>query len=761
MMPRVSFNSSWSQFRQDDIRPRLARWVAVVCFAVGFVVAGIVTGFAQEKDSQSETSRSESFKSESSNSKSPFGINGHYRIGHWTAVRVDDLTDLAIETLDGDGERVVYKESDSSDAESFRYVIPGVEAAPVKLRSGSEVVWKDQFPAYGSPSRGPSAIPVDMKWIVCFGDPLGIDELGANELLRRDALIAVSKANDASRLPDSELGYNGVDLIVINQSGKDVLSKLSPKQSQAVADAIRGGVRCFLTLGESSQELLASAPWLGELLPLDADSLTTSQINPAAIETYTTTQTPLSEFVGASLPKDKGQLLLAGRTTRRISTPLAVNYVVGFGTVTVLAADLDSSVFADWPDRMNLIKRLTGSLLSVNKNEPQVGNRLTAFDDLAGQTRATLDQFPIKRKFGFSLLSLILMLLIAAIGPLDYWLINRVFGRPLLGWLTFPLVAIGIACFLTMQAAPATPSAKFSTTIDESNSLVRCNRVEFLDIDTVNQVGSGFMWSYLYSHPAVRFDVQAKPTESLREATKSVDQLHVAPFGVVDKSFGGIPLAGLDARLPEYVVDVDSSNPEVTSALRGLSLAPRSSKSIAARLRFQPKLKSGVRVKRRSGGSTTLEGELVNPLPVDLLDGMLIYGNWVYILPTRFLAGGRIGSLKELQQKNFRWQLSRQELLEKNAVEREKWDPAEFDSPNRVAEMLMFHQSVGGVNYTGLNHEPLAFLDMTPLLDKDRCVLVGRVRDPWLDIELSSDSSVYGELPGKRHSWVRVILPVD
>ena len=42
-------------------------------------------------------------------------------------------------------------------------------------------------------------------------------------------------------------------------------------------------------------------------------------------------------------------------------------------------------------------------------------------------------------------MSLVLLSLIAAIGPLDYLLINRLLGKPLLGWLTFPLMAIGLS----------------------------------------------------------------------------------------------------------------------------------------------------------------------------------------------------------------------------------------------------------------------------------------------------------------------------
>ncbi len=95
---------------------------------------------------------------------------------------------------------------------------------------------------------------------------------------------------------------------------------------------------------------------------------------------------------------------------------MAAEYIVGLGRVTVIAADLHGPKFATWPDRLALITRLTGTLLVPESDTPLATNRATAFNDLAGQMRATLDQFPLKRKFGFSVVALILLALIAASG---------------------------------------------------------------------------------------------------------------------------------------------------------------------------------------------------------------------------------------------------------------------------------------------------------------------------------------------------------
>ena len=92
-------------------------------------------------------------------------------------------------------------------------------------------------------------IPLSMPWIVTIGDPLGIDELGANKLLDRGASVAVSQPQTGAALPDSTLGYSGVDLIMINASGGDLLRQLNPNQQEAIVRWVESGGRLLLTLG--------------------------------------------------------------------------------------------------------------------------------------------------------------------------------------------------------------------------------------------------------------------------------------------------------------------------------------------------------------------------------------------------------------------------------------------------------------------------------------------------------------------------------
>lgn len=742
------------------------------------------------------------------------GIMGHYRLGHPTAIRLKgeekSLGDrLTVETTDGEGVRVTVDANTSFAGSSsagsgsagmgeIAYVVPGSEAAALEIKSlglaGDSVdgdssaqtipqtIVSTRFPVAGVPSRGPSLIPPEMPWVVVIGDALGVDQIGVSKLLGRQSRIAVSDVQDAALLPNSLLGYSGVDLIMVNQSGIDVLMNMSSTQRSAVERWLRGGGRLFVCMGKSTDQMAAAMPWLTKHLPIK--EWTKSRLDPAALETFVASQTPLDTFEGVKLPRRTGRILLTGRTTRRVTAVLAAEYLVGFGRVSIMAADLDDDEFSTWPERLKLVTQLTGETFAEEDRDGRAIDRGTLFNDLAGQMRGTLDQFRIKSSFSFSLVSLIVMLFAIAIGPIDYLLVNRVLGRPLLGWVTFPLAAIVLSAVLVSQAQPAidlSEASKASEAGDPSEIaaseptdpvLMKANQFQVVDLDMVDGVGRGFYWTYVYSHGPGKVDLTVMPGSDVPLSADSSEAsplvVSTASMGYPGQAFGGIQLAGENKTLPPYRVQSTPgdglSKESRIESIENLTFAPRSSKSIASEVSFSvdPVQSDGI---TRRPGSELLRGELVNPLEIDILDGMLVYQNWVYLLPTRFRSGDRIPSINELRQKNFRWMLSRRQSLEKSNTKTTPWDPSDFNSISRVAEMLLFHQSAGGELYTGLKHQRLGSLDLSHVLVEDRCLLVGRTERPLLEMQLSDqtalNSSESSFTPaGKTHSMIRVVLPV-
>ncbi|WP_461505450.1 hypothetical protein [Rhodopirellula baltica] len=721
------------------------------------------------------------------------GIQGHYRPGQWTAIRlktaqgestfsdaipVERLSDLVIETLDGDGAIVTYEQPNLSENSPFALVIPGSEAAPIVIRAGDQVLAKTRLPEKGVPANGAAMIPLGMPWVMVFGDTLTIDTIGVNELLNREASVAVTRIEDPAAVPNHALALDGIDLMVINAAGIPILKQLNASQRTALAHWVRNGGQVLLTLGEKAEALLDSADWLADLLPESVATATTTRMDPSGLETFTSSQTRLPEFEGLQLPKTFGrngigEMLISGRTSRRVSQPFAVRYVSGFGNITVLAADLESPEFADWPQRMDLVTLLIGdSLRHADEDNVSESIRLSGFADLAGQTRATLDRFDLKRPFSFAVLAVIIGVLIALVGPLDYLLMRKFNQSSWIGWLTFPTVSVALSIGLWMAAQPRkSVDAQSTDTSAASHSaaddaLLRTNSIEFVDIDAQSGFGRLFRWSFIYSHPSNRIRIATRTTAESKAVADKFHHQVLAPFGTPSLAMGGIQIESSGKSGGVLLKQADPASP-LSSQIGGMRLSPRSSKSIALQTQFSTDMPEQTLKRRR--GSELLNGELVNTLPVDLLDGMLIYQNWVYLLPTRLPAGSRIDEVDSLRQKNFRWQLSRQRALE-SASEGESWDVTMVDQPRRLAEMLMFHDAVGGPRYTVLRNEVLGHLDFSSLLTADRCILIGRCKTPWSELVVTTESSDSDDTseateslatPEQSNSYVRLVLPVE
>ena len=166
---------------------------------------------------------------------------------------------------------------------------------------------------------------------------------------------------------------------------------------------------------------------------------------------------------------------------------------------------------------------------------------------------------------------------------------------------------------------------------------------------------------------------------------------------------------------------------------------------------FAPRLSGESDLSRRRG-SELLEGRLTNSLSVDILNGALVFGEWVYLLPTRFKAGQTIDNIDTLRQKNFRWLLARREALE-NSSRSEPWDPEMYADMPRLAEILMFESVVGGQDYTGLSNRSLQDLDLSYLLKQDRAILFGQLEIFALQVDIPVQRASV--------SAVRVIVPVS
>jgi hypothetical protein len=523
------------------------------------------------------------------------GMGDIYRPGYWTPIRLVDSDGVATritiaETLDSDGVRVRYRQSPGAtpdtagdtagETTAFAYAVPGAASAPLTLYGGerldetpspdaagiytevgeidqatSPVVYRGRFPS--------TAIDPATPWIVAIGDTLGLERIGQNELLGRDSAVAMAKIGSADELPDQTAGWEGVDFLIVNPPGQSVLRSLSADQVAALLGWVHGGGRLFLSLGAEGGELLAGSPWLAALagLPPTAAPI---RIDPAGVETYASSQAPLKPLDGLSLAETGGRTLMNGRNVARQPIRLAAERLVGLGRVTVTSFGLHSGEIATWPDRTAVIMRLHPRLLDgqVDRRRDARTVSTVAYDDLAGQIRGALDRFDSHRRLSFSIVSLILLVLAALVGPLDYWLVNRVFGKPLIGWVSFPISVVAVAVLvvglngLRVPGGSDTAGGSEVARNSEAADDLRANRIEIVDIDATSDepIGRVTGITHVSSRGATRSDLRmvAAPNWAGDDVIGGLPLTR--PHGFPGPALGGISIVGEDRSLPTYEI---------------------------------------------------------------------------------------------------------------------------------------------------------------------------------------------------------------
>ena len=726
------------------------------------------------------------------------GIDGIYRIGYWAGLRVPvELADMpieAVELLDVDGVRVRFIQPQAAGgassakelllagtASDWRYAVPGSAAAGIRLiGADDQTLWN------GRPQG--RAVDPSMPIVVVIGDPLGIDQIGRNELLGREASIAVARIDAVSDLPDDVAGWEAVDLLVINPAGLDLLGRLGPAEIAAIERWLVEGGQLFVSLGGRGGELLQSAPWLAGLVGVRPDQ-SLLRLDPGGLETFTTSQSPLADasgnavadIAGYPLPVSGGRTLISGRTATRQSVRLAIERLVGLGRVRVTSFALDTAEMEAWPQRRVLLTRLHPGLLDgdLERRRDSRGSGVVAYDDIAGQVRSTLDRFDSHPRLPFSIVSLVLLILVAIIGPLDYWLINRLLGKPLIGWLSFPLSIVATVTLVILLGRGTAGDLDD----DGEASPVRVNRLEVVDINATGDRPTGRAVGLIHvsSSEATRVDLPIVASAAWADAAGAIAgepgsrgsavieatdadvdgrnaEVSTAtltrPHGYPGPTFGAVSITGADRSLPGYSLPLRlgaaADGSVLTGGPQGFPIAPAGSKAWLTRWSFRPRLGVVTGLSRKRG-SELLTGSVTNPLSVDVLDGVVVFGNWVYLLPTRFRSGQTITSIESLRQKNFRWHLTRREALE-NTSRVDAWDVEKSDDLARLSEILMFESAVGGRDYTGLANRPLAAWDLSYVLSHGHAILFGRVEEPVLDAGLPAERPAV--------SAVRVILPV-
>ena len=421
--------------------------------------------------------------------------------------------------------------------------------------------------------------------------------------------------------------------------------------------------------------------------------------------------------------------------------PLIVQSPMGLGQVTFIALDLNHPAIAQWSGRGRLLVNVLQSS-QEHRDEQRSDTRRSVthlgYEDLIGQLRAALDQFPGVTVVNFTTVSVLTILYLLILGPGDYLLLERLKIPRLATWITFPLVAIAFCIAAWYLGGVA------------HGSRLRINQVEVIDVDVEEAIVRGTVWLHLYSPTTARHDV-VLDIDSAKVSAAEAPLGHLTWQGLPGTGLGGLASQQISLSTVEpYTVLPASTTPTIEK----LPIQVASSKSLAGRWWGKAKLDTPPQLDLNEFG--LLDGHFVNPFPVELHDCLLAHNESLYrvgkIMP------GEMVELANFSPLNLEWRLTERTVID-SKDQSQQWQPASTDVP-RILQMLMFHDVARGHSYTGLTHHYQSHIDFSEQIRSGRAVLAGYTKQRVATVSLDGKSQADNYDADRTWTVFRLVLPV-
>lgn len=698
------------------------------------------------------------------------GFADNYRVGFWTPVEVEikggkePLTGIvAVNVPDGDGvpttvvsTRPVAIEPGKTTT-SRLFVRPGQSYGSLRVQvlttEGKEATSKTFFSGMNPGGNTiPFGLPATNRLIVEFGPPLGLGEFIVNENPDELSQTRLARVENAVDLPTEWYGYEGVDMVVLSTSRPDLYRSLaqSPARRAALRRWVEMGGKLVVFCGAEADELLSEGGVLEGLVPgtfTESIKLEQSQ----QIEAFSGAEQSITPTRQVSLAvplfNDIRGNVLASAKRGETEVPLVIRSNLGFGELTFVGLDFDQAPLLDWPGRKGFLTKVFNLTAAGGSQQQNVGVEMANSEDLVSQVRATLDtSFTGVEVIPFALVAALVVGYILLVGPGDYFLVNKLFKRPEVTWISFPLMVAAVSL-----------GAYFFANWQKGDEL-RVNQVEFVDVDSGTGLTRGTVWTHFFTPQVGEFDLSIDPS-FLGEQVVESQQL-VAWLGQPGYGLGGMQGGG-QSNLFE----------------RGYSFAPHlekmfdvpvqlwSTKTITAR--WSMSKKSPVESKLARTDDQLLEGQVINNGNVPIEDCVLLYGQWAWNAGT-LNANSALNVADIAQPRTVRTLLTSATAGDTTITDVADDGTVPYRLANtditRLAKAIMFFRAINGERYTGSVSRYQAFLDMSHLLDQpDLAILVGRSKAPasqWLDGDKQLGGNDNGSDQKLAWTYYRFVVPV-
>jgi hypothetical protein len=587
--------------------------------------------------------------------------------------------------------------------------------------------------------------------------------------------IRVAYVDDVRQLPTRWFGYASADLLVLTTGTAKFVNDLAnddKNRKEALAEWVRRGGRLVVSCGRNRAEVQQLLAGLQMPLPV-----TMSGALPLAslkhLADWASGQPPLKALPAGTDPKaavlEEGVKLepkpgeeieyLLPSHEEADSSPLVVRWPYGMGQVILVALDLDNPPFTGWKGQTEFWKRLLAKtglrLVTDTKSSSPSGGIVAApgdRDDLATSLRSDLERFTDVSVISFGWVALFILIYIVIVGPLDYLFLKKVVKRLELTWITFPAVVLVVSA-----------AAYFTAYALKGNDL-KINKLDLVDIDLTTGKAYGNTWFTLFSPRIQLYTVGVEPAapDWVAESTDGnrASGVVVSWLGKPETGYGGYGRArsqSLFRRTYEY--DTDGAG------LTGVPIQVWSTKSFTASWE-RPIAVSKSRFRlRRLQRNEGVEGEVTNPLPVNLEDVSLIYAEGPHDANSKVYS---VGTMAAGQTKPL--------ILKGTPPTLSGWLNTTFSSDQGFIKRILFHSAFPTQDQK--RDYVLNYLDQGWRRQPNGAILVGRVAHKEGPAEaMTQDAAMpsrlwLGELPGggktrpalagtlRQDTYVRVFLPV-
>ncbi|MDB5343134.1 MAG: hypothetical protein JWP89_1511 [Schlesneria sp.] len=685
------------------------------------------------------------------------GWRGSYLIGSWAEAAIQmevaeaGAYEVRVTAPDPDGNRVTF--SSPTDLSPGKQTLrgyfkvgnldPALEVTVVATSSGKSIWTAKSLGSLGAASAAP--IDPSVRLVATVGKPPGFEWSDTKPGPSRSSEKAgSSRAVDVSadELPIDARAYDSVSMLVI--AGQTVLSL---PQADAVRDWIASGGRLLISLPQDPKLAQAVVQPFASWLPVTVGDQPVTVSEFGRLESFArkNVRILLGRLPIPSVKVIQGEVLAGSR-----DDALLVRSPYGLGSATVLSLDVTQPPLSKWSELSSLTQRLadTSDLLttgSTGHRNTQLST--TGITDFATQLHAGQEDFAgVNRASPWFVMGLMVLLLLA-IGPIDYVLVHRLLKWPRGTWITFPLW-IGLAALLTGSLAKTW-----------NGTAIHVNQLNIVNIDANSSTCHQRLWTNIYSPSTERQSVGV--TSRIVSGSKSQQ---TSWSGVAETAFTGmLRPANVQVGAADYRVSDGKS-------IDDLPLVQWSSKPLLAE--FHASSAGLVDSDLQTNGVGQLSGTITHRLPGPIEDWVLAFGNRIYRHkktredPQSLPLASR--QVLRIDQPNVYPRELRAFLTGKSASGRPQgsqatdvasqfvsYDPLSRD-PADILRILTFHNEVGGIKYTGLTNRLLEKEDLSHLLRLGRAVLFGRLNSPIASLQLNGKEVA----PDRETTFVRIVLPV-